>query len=160
MGLAAVVSSTQADLDTLVMNGLNGLLIYLFAYLFTNVGAFMVVLAVEEFTGSHDISAYEGLVRRAPMLAWAMLIFLLSLTGIPATGGGVPESCVATTAPAAAPPTTATPMGKRPAAGVVTSCAVLSQATRAPTVSTAALAFGSWNTPVVESSTGTPSAEE
>ena len=87
MGLAAVVSSTQADLDTLVMNGLNGLLIYLFAYLFTNVGAFMVVLAVEEFTGSHDISAYEGLVRRAPMLAWAMLIFLLSLTGIPATGG-------------------------------------------------------------------------
>jgi hypothetical protein len=55
---------------------------------------------------------------------------------------------------------TATPMGNRPAAGVVTSFAVLSQATRAPTVSTAALALGSWNTPVVESSTGSPSAEE
>ena len=55
---------------------------------------------------------------------------------------------------------TATPMGKRPAAGVVTSFALLSHATRAPTVSTAALALGSWNTPVVESSTGSPSAEE
>lgn len=87
MGLAAVVSSTQADLSTLTMNGLNGLLIYIFAYLFTNVGAFMVVMAVEEYTGSHDISAYSGLVKRAPGLAWAMLIFLLSLTGIPATGG-------------------------------------------------------------------------
>jgi hypothetical protein len=55
---------------------------------------------------------------------------------------------------------TATPMGKRPAAGVVTSFAVLSHATRAPTVTTAAVAFGSWNTPVVESSTRSPSAEE
>ena len=43
MGLTAVVSSTSGDLATLGMNGLNGLLLYLFAYLFTNVGAFMVV---------------------------------------------------------------------------------------------------------------------
>ena len=87
MGLVSVVSTAQGDVNTLVMNGLNGVLIYLFAYLFTNIGAFMVVMAVEEFTGSHDISAYKGLVRRSPALAWAMLIFLLSLTGIPATGG-------------------------------------------------------------------------
>jgi NADH-quinone oxidoreductase subunit N len=87
MGLVSVVTVAQADLATLTMNGLNGMLIYLFAYLFTNVGAFMVVMAVEEFTGSHDISAYNGLVKRAPALAWSMLIFLLSLTGIPATGG-------------------------------------------------------------------------
>lgn len=52
------------------------------------------------------------------------------------------------------------PMGKHPAAGVFTSFAVLSHAKRAPTVSTAALAFGNWNTPVVESSTGSASAEE
>lgn len=48
------------------------------------------------------------------------------------------------------------PMGKRPAAGVVTSFAVLSHATSAPTVSTAALAFGSLTTPVAESPTGFP----
>jgi NADH:ubiquinone oxidoreductase subunit 2 (subunit N) len=71
------------------MNGLNGLLLYLFAYLFTNVGAFMVVLAIEESTGSADISAYINLAQRAPGLAWAMFIFLLSLTGIPLTGGFV-----------------------------------------------------------------------
>lgn len=87
MGLTAVVGTEVADVATLGMNGLNGLLLYLFAYLFTNVGAFMVILAVEETTGSTDISAFGGLAQRAPGLAWAMFIFLLSLTGIPLTGG-------------------------------------------------------------------------
>jgi NADH-quinone oxidoreductase subunit N len=47
----------------------------------------MVVMAVEETTGSSDISAFNGLSRRSPWLAWSMFIFLLSLTGIPLTGG-------------------------------------------------------------------------
>ncbi len=87
MGLVAVVSSVQGDLQTLTMNGLNGVLIYLFAYLFTNVGAFMVIMAVEDDAGSADINAFEGLSQRSPALAWSMFIFLLSLTGIPLTGG-------------------------------------------------------------------------
>lgn len=87
MGLAAVVSSTQGDVATLTMNGLNGLLIYLFAYLFTNVGAFMVVMAVEDDAGSSEISSFDNLFQRSPALALAMFIFLLSLTGIPLTGG-------------------------------------------------------------------------
>jgi NADH-quinone oxidoreductase subunit N len=89
MGLTAVVSSGSGDVASLSMNGLNGLLLYLFAYLFTNVGAFMVVMAIEETTGSTDISAFTNLAQRAPGLAWAMFIFLLSLTGIPLTGGFV-----------------------------------------------------------------------
>ena len=89
LGLTAVVSGDQADVTTLSMNGLNGLLIYLFAYLFTNIGAFMVVLAVEDYTGSTDITAYADLVHRSPALAWSMLVFMLSLTGIPLTGGFV-----------------------------------------------------------------------
>ncbi len=89
LGLTAVVSGDQADVATLSMNGLNGLLIYLFAYLFTNIGAFMVVLAVEDYTGSTDITAYADLVHRSPALAWSMLVFMLSLTGIPLTGGFV-----------------------------------------------------------------------
>ena len=87
MGLCAVVVVGQGDLDSLGMNGLNGVLIYLAAYLFTNIGAFMVVMAVEESIGGHDISSYRGLMAKAPGLAVAMLIFLLSLTGIPLTGG-------------------------------------------------------------------------
>ncbi|HXF60749.1 MAG TPA: NADH-quinone oxidoreductase subunit N [Caldilineaceae bacterium] len=89
MGLTAIVSSNVADISTLSMNGLNGLLLYLFAYLFTNIGAFMVVLAVEDVTGSNEMEAYANLAQRAPGLAWAMFIFLLSLTGIPLTGGFV-----------------------------------------------------------------------
>lgn len=87
MGLAAVVSSTQGDVTTLTINGLNGLLIYLFAYLFTNVGAFMVVMAVEDDAGNAEISSFDNLFQRSPSLALAMFIFLLSLTGIPLTGG-------------------------------------------------------------------------
>lgn len=87
MGLVSVVSSGQADVATLPINGLNGLLIYLFAYLFTNVGAFMVVMAIEEYTGSAEIGAFNNLARRNPWLAWSMFLFMLSLTGIPLTGG-------------------------------------------------------------------------
>ena len=89
MGLASVVPSAQANPADLTMNGLNGLMLYLFAYLFTNVGAFLVVLAVEEQYGSGDMSSFSGLGQRSPGLAWAMFIFLLSLTGIPLTGGFV-----------------------------------------------------------------------
>lgn len=87
MGLVAVVSSAQGDLAVLTNNGLNGVLIYLFAYLFTNVGAFMVVMAVEEDAGSAEIDNFENLFQRSPALALSMLFFLLSLTGIPLTGG-------------------------------------------------------------------------
>jgi NADH-quinone oxidoreductase subunit N len=89
MGLTAVVTSKVADPSTLGINGLNGLLLYLFAYLFTNIGAFMVILAVEENSGSSDLDAFANLGQRAPGLAWGMFIFLLSLTGIPLTGGFV-----------------------------------------------------------------------
>jgi len=82
MGLVAVTT-----LSTSGMDGLNGVLIYLFAYLFTNIGAFLVIMAVEETTGSTDISAFHGLIHRAPGLAVMFVIFLLSLTGIPLTGG-------------------------------------------------------------------------
>jgi proton-translocating NADH-quinone oxidoreductase chain N len=89
MGLTAVVGAQLAEVSTLAMNGLNGLMIYLFAYLFTNIGAFLVVMAVENETGSADISSFVGLGQRSPWLAWSMFVFLLSLTGIPLTGGFV-----------------------------------------------------------------------
>jgi proton-translocating NADH-quinone oxidoreductase chain N len=87
MGLIGVVMADQGDVTVLGMNGINGLLIYLFAYLFTNIGAFLVVMAVEENEGSADITSFNGLASRSPALAWAMFIFMLSLTGIPLTGG-------------------------------------------------------------------------
>lgn len=68
-------------------DGLSGVLIYLLAYLFGNVGTFVVIVALEEATGSCQIEDYAGLVSRSPLLAAAMLIFMLSLAGIPGTGG-------------------------------------------------------------------------
>jgi NADH-quinone oxidoreductase subunit N len=63
--------------------GASMLLFYAAAYVVTNIGAFLVVEAIEEQTGDSSISAFDGLSRRSPALAGAMLLFLLSLAGIP-----------------------------------------------------------------------------
>jgi proton-translocating NADH-quinone oxidoreductase chain N len=82
IGLAALYP--QAESWT---TGVNGLLVYLFAYLFTNLGAFAVIIAVENRTGSANIPDFAGLIHRSPFLALTMFVFLLSLIGIPPTGG-------------------------------------------------------------------------
>jgi NADH-quinone oxidoreductase subunit N len=63
-------------------------LIYLLAYAFTNVGAFAVAIAVErdDATGTL-LDDFSGLATTRPALAIAMTIFMLSLTGVPLTGG-------------------------------------------------------------------------
>ncbi len=60
---------------------------YLGAYLFMNLGAFAIIQLITQKTGSEDISQFAGLYRRAPILALAMAIFILSLAGIPGTAG-------------------------------------------------------------------------
>jgi NADH-quinone oxidoreductase subunit N len=69
--------------------GLQAFLYYAAAYLFMNLGAFAVALVVEAQTGSSDLDDFAGLARRAPWLAAAMMVFLVSLVGIPPTGGFV-----------------------------------------------------------------------
>ncbi len=60
---------------------------YLWAYLAMNFGAFAVVILVENRLGSAHIDTYRGLGRRAPFLAAALTVFLLSLIGVPPTAG-------------------------------------------------------------------------
>ena len=67
--------------------GIDAILFYLLAYLFANVGAFAVVIAVGNSIGSDEIDDYNGLNRRSPFLAFAMLVFLLSLAGVPPLAG-------------------------------------------------------------------------
>jgi NADH-quinone oxidoreductase subunit N len=62
-------------------------LFYLVAYVFGNMGAFLVVEAVARAEGSEHVQALRGLAQRAPLLALAMLLFLLSLGGIPFVAG-------------------------------------------------------------------------
>ena len=67
--------------------GFLAVLVYFGVYLFMNLGAFFVVMLVANKTGSEDISAYKGLGYRSPFLGFAMAVFMISLTGIPLTGG-------------------------------------------------------------------------
>ncbi len=66
--------------------GLEMLLFYLIAYLFTNMGAFLVIHAVAGDIGD-DLTMFDGLFARNGWLAMAMLLFLLSLAGIPFVSG-------------------------------------------------------------------------
>ena len=68
-------------------NGVAMMLFYLVAYLFGNMGAFLVVEAVAQSEGSENLTAYRGLAQRSPVLALSMLLFLLSLGGIPFVAG-------------------------------------------------------------------------
>jgi NADH-quinone oxidoreductase subunit N len=65
-------------------------ILYLFIYTFVNIGAFGLVtmLRREQIVGDR-LSDFAGLSGRAPLSAFAMLVFLLSLAGIPATAGFV-----------------------------------------------------------------------
>jgi len=67
--------------------GLKAMLFYLAVYLFMNLGAFLVVIAVLNKLNTEEISDYQGLGWRAPFAAVALSIFLLSLTGIPPFAG-------------------------------------------------------------------------
>ncbi len=60
----------------------------MFAYLFTNLGAFAIVIAMERQLGQGvHLDDYKGLAKSHPGMALAMAFFMLSLTGIPLTGG-------------------------------------------------------------------------
>jgi NADH-quinone oxidoreductase subunit N len=69
--------------------GADSVLFYLLTYLFANLGAFAVVIAFSQATNSDEIEDYSGLNRRSPFLAFALLVFLLSLAGIPPLAGFV-----------------------------------------------------------------------
>ena len=69
-------------------NGIPAAMFYTASYAAMNVGAFAVISHVagegERYVTVED---YEGLGRRSPLLAATLTIFLLSLIGIPITGG-------------------------------------------------------------------------
>ncbi|AUX26213.1 NADH-quinone oxidoreductase subunit N [Sorangium cellulosum] len=70
--------------------GVAAIAFYLVTYCFMNLGAFLVVMAVaEESGGDEALPAFRGLGHRAPLVAAAMAVFLISLTGLPPTAGFV-----------------------------------------------------------------------
>ena len=67
--------------------GVGSLVYYVTTYGLTVVGAFGVVTVVEGAEGDAKITDFAGLGRREPVLSFCMLIFMLSLAGIPPLAG-------------------------------------------------------------------------
>ncbi len=90
VGLAAVAAGSTL--------GPSGVLFFLATYAATNLGAFIVVIAVSERIGSDDLADYGGLFRRSPLLAGVLILCLLSLTGVPPTAGFIAKLYIFNTA--------------------------------------------------------------
>ncbi|MGE0543907.1 MAG: NADH-quinone oxidoreductase subunit N [Dehalococcoidia bacterium] len=89
MGVAATLATGKEF--TLAASGV---LFYIAAYAFTNLGAFFAIVAITTRTGSDDISAFAGMWRRAPAMALALAFCLVSLTGLPPTAGFIAKIVV------------------------------------------------------------------
>jgi NADH-quinone oxidoreductase subunit N len=82
IGLAAIATPNEE-----FMLGASGVMLFVAAYAFTNLGAFVAVIAISQRIGSDQIRDYAGMWRRSPVLALALAFCLVSLTGIPPTAG-------------------------------------------------------------------------
>ena len=89
LAYSSIAHAGYALMGTVVLSqdGYYATMFYLVAYYIMNMGAFLVVIVVEELLGSERIEDYKGLGFRAPVAAVAMGVFLFSLTGLPPTVG-------------------------------------------------------------------------
>ncbi|MDQ6845338.1 MAG: NADH-quinone oxidoreductase subunit N, partial [Bacteroidota bacterium] len=86
--MLAYSSIAQAGFMMFALFALNdtakdGLLLYAAAYSVATIGLFAVLIKMNDYS----IEGFNGLGRQQPVLAFTATIFLLSLTGIPLTGG-------------------------------------------------------------------------
>ncbi len=82
IGLAAVAAE-----DPQLLLGTSSVVFFLGTYAFTNLGAFVAIIAISNRIGSDEIADYAGVGRRSPWLAAGLTACLVSLTGIPPTAG-------------------------------------------------------------------------
>jgi NADH-quinone oxidoreductase subunit N len=67
--------------------GFASLIYYAATYAATALGAFAIIAIVQGRNEGEQLSAFAGLAKRSPVLSFCMLIFLLSLAGIPPLAG-------------------------------------------------------------------------
>lgn len=66
---------------------ISAMLYYLFVYLLMTIGAFVVIILLNNAEGAELISDFSGLGRRSPWFAFALTVYMLSLVGTPPTAG-------------------------------------------------------------------------
>ena len=76
-------------LPVLSIDAVESIMIYLFVYIFMNLGAFFIVIIVKNKTGGETFDEYDGLGWKMPIVGALMTLFMLSLTGLPPTAGFV-----------------------------------------------------------------------
>ncbi len=67
--------------------GMTSVIYFILVYIFSNLGAFGVVAAIEASTGKILMSDYNGLYRTNPKLSLLMMLAMFSLAGIPPVAG-------------------------------------------------------------------------
>jgi NADH-quinone oxidoreductase subunit N len=69
------------------VNGQSGVMFFLASYALTNLGAFIAIIAMTNALNSDNISDFAGMGKRAPVLALALTLCLISLVGMPPAAG-------------------------------------------------------------------------
>jgi len=83
VGLATVGMAATSD----TVAGRSGLIFFLMSYAVTNLGAFFAIIAITNKINSDEINDFSGMIKRTPLLALALSFCLISLIGLPPTGG-------------------------------------------------------------------------
>jgi len=87
-GSAIGLSSNGGRSLLLATESMTAVMVYLFAYMFMNMGAFAIVISLGRADDPcESLQDYAGLARRRPVTAMLMTVLLLSLAGIPPTFG-------------------------------------------------------------------------
>ncbi len=67
--------------------GMTSMIFYILVYIFSNLGVFGVIQAIEDKTGMVSMDDYKGLHKTNPWLSFAMTLAVFSLAGIPPFAG-------------------------------------------------------------------------
>jgi NADH-quinone oxidoreductase subunit N len=81
--LLGVLANDLGTTDALAASGARAVWLYMLLYVVMNTGAFAIVIHLQGKGEGERIEDFRGLHKTRPMLAFAMMVFLLSLAGIP-----------------------------------------------------------------------------
>ncbi len=87
MLVGVAVVHAQSEAGSLMRDAVAAVMFYAVVYALMTLGAFAVTFAVERRTGGTEMENFQNLGRTSPFLAVAMVVFMISLTGIPPAAG-------------------------------------------------------------------------